>query len=609
MFASQILQRGHVSRDPEMGGPPYDCLANPLGAVRFTFEKAISSGSDPASFDGGDWGAVDLFRHLFSDEAAFSQVPILDSSSIKWVQPNSLVRFRGMIQDMLGNEFYVGAYKDGSTWRTNKYSDVSQFPSASSPDMRIWERRLLYCIPIPGQNSWTEPSSEALKNSFMDLTGECREKRSRADEEMTDSMDLNMSESDFRDSPAKKMRVDEGHSSSSESLVRGTDNAPMNLAIQPAVNKDYIPCLVKIYDSPEAELKLNDVIEFIGVLNFEPDSVADRDAHDESSEGLEVDTVQLPPGKVPRLHCIIHRKLEAQHFLCAPLIEPKSPQIFKEIRESLMKHLTGLLGNDYIVAHFVLLHLLSKVHGRVDNVAMGKLSLNLMRLNKESVSIFGTRLSHALKSLLPFTQSIPLTIEYLNTTSLAPKKDYQTNRLVTGILQLAEGTHLTFDETQLEPGTLNSVGVENASLLKNLLEYQKLEYDFQYYKMEMPADVQMLIFSEGKSNIMPADVVVPFQPSEVNSLEEIAPEAAESWRWYLATCRSLSHSIGQEIQQVVENDLVAARQADRSLGSQDLSRLLTMARLMSASYGETTLSLEHWQMVLELERLRRERLK
>ncbi|CAL5404732.1 unnamed protein product [Camellia sinensis] len=44
--------------------------------------------------------------------------------------------------------------------------------------------------------------------------------------------------------------------------------------------------------------------------------------------------------------------------------------------------------------------------------------------------------------------------------------------------------------------------------------------------------------------------------------------------------------------QVVEDDLVAARQADRSLGSQDFR----------------SLSLEHWQMVKELQRQRRERL-
>lgn len=89
--------------------------------------------------------------------------------------------------------------------------------------------------------------------------------------------------------------------------------------------------------------------------------------------------------------------------------------------------------------------------------------------------------------------------------------------------------------------------------------------------------------------------------------------------------------------QVLENDLVASRQADRSIGSHDFNRLgtgklcensilfpyfvahlvilflayrwLTMGRLMSASFGETCLSLEHWQMVMELERLRRERLK
>lgn len=131
----------------------------------------------------------------------------------------------------------------------------------------------------------------------------------------------------------------------------------------------------------------------------------------------------------------------------------------------------------------------------------------------------------------------------------------------------------------------------------------QVEYDFQYYKMEMATDVQMLIFSEGKSNIMPADLVIPLQPSQLNSLEIITPETAEAWRFYLATCKYLSHSIGQELQQVyniymaimlescvskqtpfqnsaklrlqvVENDLVEARQTDRSLGSQDLSRYL-----------------------------------
>lgn len=39
------------------------------------------------------------------------QVPVLTPATLGWIQPNTLVRFRGMIQDMLGNELYVGAYK------------------------------------------------------------------------------------------------------------------------------------------------------------------------------------------------------------------------------------------------------------------------------------------------------------------------------------------------------------------------------------------------------------------------------------------------------------------------------------------------------------------
>ncbi|XP_013617913.1 PREDICTED: uncharacterized protein LOC106324496 [Brassica oleracea var. oleracea] len=74
------------------------------------------------------------------------KVPILDSSSIKWVQPNTLVRFRGMIQDMLGNEFYAGAYK------------------------------------VPGQNQLTECSSVELKNRFLDLTGQKQGETCRVDE-------------------------------------------------------------------------------------------------------------------------------------------------------------------------------------------------------------------------------------------------------------------------------------------------------------------------------------------------------------------------------------------------------------------------------------------
>ncbi|GMP23627.1 hypothetical protein CsSME_00001157 [Camellia sinensis var. sinensis] len=669
-----------------MVGLPYDCLANPLGAVRLTFDKAVaSSGSDPTTFNGRDWGVTDIFRDFLFDNGGFSQVPILNATNLRWIQPNTLVRFRGMIQDMLGNEFYVGAYKDGATWRTNKFTDVSQFPMHSSADTRIWERRLLYCVPVPGQNSWTESSSEVVLNPYVNWISPTREKRQRENNASTDDVDdvdMQVSDHEIQDSPCTKKMREGGPASLPSHLEESTTEGTCpSTSMVFDFDRNSFPCLVKVYDSLEDDLKLNDVFEFVGVLTFDLEPSVDKDDSDELSSTLcEDELSHSPPSKVPRLHCLVHRKLEVHDFLSSsPIMEPKS-NLVKEMRETLLGHLTAVLGNDGVAAHFMLLHLLSRVHARVDTLAVGKLSLNLTSFNKENVSIFGNRLNLAVKNLVPFTHFIPLTVDYLNTASLAPRKDYETNRLVSGVLQLAKGSHMMIDETHLQAGTLNSVGVENARLIKNLMELQKVEYDFKYYKMEMEADVQLLILSEGKSNILPADLVLPFRPLSVESCEIGDAEALKAWRWYLASLKSLSHSIEPDMQKdlrtrqtlgigrkqgrlyelihlhvpdssqitapttattapplshfqlwhyrlghlsvgrlkslissghlgtVVEDDLVAARQADRSLGSQDFSRWLTMGRLMSVSFGETRLSLEHWQMVKELERLRTERL-
>ncbi|KAK7353531.1 hypothetical protein VNO80_18980 [Phaseolus coccineus] len=588
-----------------MVGPQYDFLSNPLGAVRSTFDTAVASGTDPSSLEGRDWGALPLFRHFLFDQSRISQVPLLTPTTIRFVRPNTLVRFRGMIQDMPGNEFYVGAYKDGSMWRTNKFMDVLQYPNCSSADTRIWERRLLYCVPVPGLSPWTEVSAEEFGNLSMDWMSDSREKRRRDDE----SSYMPVSCDEVQDSPnTKRMREGEHSSAASHSSEAATDIASSTTSLGYEIGSNSPPCIVKIYDSPESEMKLNDIFEFVGILTSDPELQEDNEDSD-LSDGFSEDTLRhFPPNQVPRLHCFIHRKLGIQDFLQNNhTVEPK-PDLVKGLREALLRHLTTILGNDDVTSHFMLLHLLSKVHARDNGLAVGKLSLNLTCFRKETVSVYGKQLTLVLKKLLPFTFCIPLTVEYLNTVSLAPKKNYDTNRLETGVLQLAEGSHLIVDETKLEAGTLNSVGVENCRLLKNLMELQEVEYDFKYYKMDMKTDAQLLVLSEGKSNILPADVIVPFQPSTLSYSEAVTPEVLEAWRWYLATVRQLTHSIEPEMQKVVERDLVAARQADRSLGPEDLSRLLTMGRLMSLSYGESSLSLEHWQMVKELERLRKQRL-
>lgn len=167
-----------------------------------------------------------------------------------------------------------------------------------------------------------------------------------------------------------------------------------------------------------------------------------------------------------------------------------------------------------IFLFFCIYVFLEQLRARVDAVSVGKLSLNLTGFNGETASIFGNRITSAIQSLLPFSQYIPLTVDYLNTATLQPKKNNQTGRcnilesnllllfnsysyhriinlheqffackscslmiwtifglrLIPGVLQLAQGTHLTIDESHLQPGNLDSNGVHNARLLKKLIE-------------------------------------------------------------------------------------------------------------------------------------------
>lgn len=595
-----------------MGGPAFDCLRNPLGAVRFMFDKAVSAGADPSKLGRGDWGAAELFHKFIFQDGGLLRIPELNSVKLDSIQPNSLVRFRGMVQDMFETEFYIGAFKDGSSWKTNKYADVASVQMAPNAQMEMWDRRLLYCVPVPGENTWVREAStfkDCIALGSIPTQQRGKRERDASDATMdTESMDVEVGASN----EVKRQREEGVASCCPMEIHEGQSNGIEFDLNMPLGETKSLPCLVKMYDGLDAELKLNDIAEFIGVFTFDPELSAPI-VQDTTGNSLFDEDISrhLPASKVPRLHCITIRKLSSGNL--ASLYEssevPSTSLVMRELRESLLQSLTPVFGGDSLAAHYFLLHILSQVHARVEPVAVGKLSLNLTEIGRAANGCQFTKiLAEAIQELLPCSHSVPLTIEYLNKASVAPRKNYQTNRLVTGALQLASGTHLTIDETQLKAGTLNSTGIHNVQIFRNMLEWQKVEYDFQYYTMDMPADIQVLVLSDGKSNMFPADLVLPYRPtSDVGPLSA-SPLEKQQWRLYLSTTKSFDHTIEAAMQQVVEDDMVAARQDDRSIGTEVFSRWLTMARLVSLSYGERRLSSGHWQIVKDLEKQRSARL-
>lgn len=61
-----------------------------------------------------------------------------------------------------------------------------------------------------------------------------------------------------------------------------------------------------------------------------------------------------------------------------------------------------------------------------------------------------------------------------------PKKNYDTNSMEAGMMQMLDGTSLIIDETKLESGKFENNGVHNIKAIAELIEDQKVTYDFQY---------------------------------------------------------------------------------------------------------------------------------
>lgn len=81
------------------------------------------------------------------------------------------------------------------------------------------------------------------------------------------------------------------------------------------------------------------------------------------------------------------------------------------------------------------------------------------------------------------------------------RKDYECNRLTSGILQLSANTHLVIDETGLTSGQVSQAGRQNYDAIMNLITFQKVPYDFKFYTVEYDTDIPVLILSEAKSFI------------------------------------------------------------------------------------------------------------
>eukprot|EP00240_Pyramimonas_obovata_P013315 CAMPEP_0118954822 /NCGR_PEP_ID=MMETSP1169-20130426/58952_1 /TAXON_ID=36882 /ORGANISM="Pyramimonas obovata, Strain CCMP722" /LENGTH=253 /DNA_ID=CAMNT_0006902521 /DNA_START=74 /DNA_END=831 /DNA_ORIENTATION=- len=253
-----------------MGKPvSLQMINHPLEVVDSLYQQA----TDLQKQDGSDFGVNAQFEQGLR-EIGVSQIPSLETVKVDRLAPNSLVRFRGMVQDMYNPEYYLGAYTTEAApgvWRTTKYRECSQEALGTIAETKLWERKVYYCVPVPGESTWARSSRGGnTTDATSTSSGSNVSKRGREDESSMQQADVAMDAAEpagVAEGGVKMQHTAEEPApvASAEASGRETHTHELNL---PVAEEDVAPCIVKFYGTED--LRLNEVVDFVGILCANP---------------------------------------------------------------------------------------------------------------------------------------------------------------------------------------------------------------------------------------------------------------------------------------------------------------------------------------------------
>uniref|UniRef100_A0A2P2HXN0 Mini-chromosome maintenance complex-binding protein n=2 Tax=Hirondellea gigas TaxID=1518452 RepID=A0A2P2HXN0_9CRUS len=610
-----------------------DWILDPLAIVDNIYEECEGK-------DGWQTKVEEYFSSKLQNESTLNKVPSIPETPLHQLKDAQLVRFRCQMQDQYDPEYYVETYvveRPGGAirTRTSRYRElyslgIGEKIIEQESTGQFAQRCVSYCITLPGQNDWVTQEISALQS--VPLSQQCSNsghKRS-LDEDDTDSMDTQAAPSQADENKRARAAAEDSNNNSSRTAAVASSStatagaSPGGRFNFPIRNDKGIACLVKFYiDSEENEYGINDLLDVVGVICLNPSLAAmvqDDDSNNVAMINM-TDTrgpaARMPPSLVPRLHALATRVMQHPHPSLPPSPPLPAPSEMREARELLRGVLEEACLGDPLAGDYIISNLIGTVYSRQDLHVLGQYPLNISGITPVlSTAGFTTKLYQLLQQLTTHSHFLSLTTENINTITFIPKKDYSSNELQSGLLQLPGNTLLVMDETAMEPGQLQTEGLQNLEQVGNVLRNQKCKYDFQFHKIEMDTNINALILSEGRS-MLPNECELVLCPQHhdvaaafdrVQSL--LNPEALTTIRKYISTARLYDYQLSQQMQEELQNEFVEARQESKdSMTPEKFHELLVLARLVAVSCGEQELTQCVWRSCKILDTKRMDRIK
>lgn len=377
------------------------------------------------------------WKELLEDNIKWHSIPLLNHTPLHKLKDQGLVRFRGMVQDMMGPEIYLERYElksvDGGTrLQQGKYRDCLRVDKDEQVDYNAagnvhGERQTLFVVSLPGQNDWAKEYEKRCNPQINQQTKVgSGTKRALGEQDM--EVDKTVESISSSGSSLKRHCVEApgkastDESSSSTSATLGSDY----LLNSPIPDRPSMACMVKVYEDFD-KFSLNSLMDFVGFLSVDPAldvAALDMDAMKDVESLSELQAQNPSPFLIPRLHAFAIKPLShANPLLDRSLQQPAEHELPSS--ETLHKDLRMLLKlclfDDELAAEYLLSHLISTVYSRSEMQSIGKFALNICNLPKECLQQYTTKLYEVLQLLLPASHYLPMTLDTMNSAAFAPK--------------------------------------------------------------------------------------------------------------------------------------------------------------------------------------------
>jgi hypothetical protein len=290
-----------------------DLLLNPHDTIDKLFQDKISS-ITKNSKDIHDlvinFGEKDYLEQCMSNKEFSSKLPNLTKKSLGSIQQNSLIKYRGLVQDVYDIEYCCALYEEtnlssnNKTYVLSKYKDIIPQVSLNDKDNAIidfdlddsstvtLQRQSLLCVPLPGETTWSREyftNNNISNQSFVGINEQSNDSRKRsASDENIDMIDVddnniigdNNNNNNNNKSINKSVKFADNSSNSSYKVVTN------NYGLPKYINENDVCCIAKIYD--DESIRMNDMIEIIGIYSMESLTSSSNDYINLNQPGSEI---------------------------------------------------------------------------------------------------------------------------------------------------------------------------------------------------------------------------------------------------------------------------------------------------------------------------------